>query len=66
MRIPPIPAGPELGVGEKFTDAERKAICATVTARAYRYLSSHQSFPRVADAGQYIGAESTPYRVLRA
>ena len=58
--------GPHHVPANTFTDAERRAICATVTALAYRDLSPHQIVPRLADLGQYLGSESTIYRVLRA
>lgn len=58
--------GSEHAPANRCTDAERRTICATVTSRAYRDLSPHQIVPRLADDGQYIGSESTLYRVLRA
>jgi len=34
--------GPKHAPANRFTDAERRTICATVTSRAYRDLSPHQ------------------------
>lgn len=50
----------------RYTDADRRRICTTVTQRAYRDLSPHQIVPRLADAGVFLASESTIYRVLRA
>ena len=58
--------GPRHAPANTYTDAERRVICTTVTTLAYRDLSPHQIVPRLADQGQYIGSESTFYRVLRA
>jgi putative transposase len=58
--------GPNHVPANKYSDAERRAICATVTALAYRDLSPHQIVPRLADQGVYLASESTMYRVLRA
>lgn len=58
--------GPNHVPANKYSDAERRAICATVTALAYRDVSPHQIVPRLADQGVYLASESTMYRVLRA
>ena len=58
--------GPKHTPANTYSDAERRAICATVTALAYRDLSTHQIVPRLADQGVYLASESTIYRVLRA
>jgi transposase InsO family protein len=50
----------------QLTNAERRAVLATVNAAEYRDLSPHQIVPRLADAGQYLASESTIYRLLRA
>ena len=57
--------GPRHAPANKYSDAERRAICATVTALASRDLSPHQIVPRLADRGQFLASESTIYRVLR-
>ena len=58
--------GPKHVPANTYSAAERRAICATVTALAYRDLSPHQIVPRLADQGVYLASESTIYRVLRA
>ncbi len=58
--------GPNHVPANHYSDAERRAICTTVTALAYRDLSPHQIVPRLADQGIYLASESTIYRVLRA
>jgi transposase InsO family protein len=58
--------GPRYAPANKFTAAERRTLLATVNAVAYRDLSPHQIVPMLADIGQYLGSESTFYRVLRA
>lgn len=58
--------GPNHRPANAYTAAERRAICAAVTALAYRDLSPHQIVPKLADAGLYLASESTIYRVLRA
>jgi transposase-like protein len=57
--------GPKEAPANRYTDAERRAICTTVTQRAYRDLSPHQIVPRLADTGVYLASESTIYRVMR-
>lgn len=37
-----------------------------MNAAPYREMSPHQIVPRLADAGRYLGSESTIYRILRA
>ncbi len=58
--------GPKHAPANRYTDAERRTICATVTTLAYRDLSPHQIVPKLADDGIYLASESTIYRVLRA
>ena len=58
--------GPTHAPANRITEAERRALCATVTAVAYRDLSPHQIVPKLADEGIYLASESTMYRVLRA
>lgn len=57
--------GPRHAPANKLSSAERRVLLATVNAAAYRELSPHQIVPRLADLGQYLGSESTIYRVLR-
>ena len=49
-----------------YSDAGRRRICATVTQRASRDLSSHQIVSRSMDPSVYLASESTRYRVLCA
>jgi putative transposase len=58
--------GPRRAPANKLSDAERRKIVATANAPGHRDLSPKQIVPRLADAGQYLGSESTFYRVLRA
>ena len=58
--------GPKQAPANRYTEAERRAICTTVTQQAYRDCSPHQIVPRLADTGVYLASESTIYRVLRA
>lgn len=47
-----------------FTHAERQHILDTVNSPQYAHLSPAQIVPILADSGQYIGSESTIYRLL--
>ena len=58
--------GPHHQPANALTPVERRTILAVVTSAAYRDLSPHQIVPRLADAGRYLGSESTLYRILRA
>jgi transposase InsO family protein len=49
----------------KLTDAEREAILAVCNDLAFQSLPPSQIVPRLADQGEYLGSESTMYRVLR-
>lgn len=59
-------AGPEKKPSNRLSDAERQRILDVVNTPEYRDLSPKQIVPALADAGRYIGSESTIYRVLRA
>lgn len=50
----------------KFTDAERARIVEVANSPEYRNQPPSQIVPNLADKGQYIGSESTIYRVLHA
>jgi transposase InsO family protein len=50
----------------KLSHAERQRILAVCNSPAYAQLPPYQIVPRLADQGQYLGSESTFYRVLRA
>jgi transposase InsO family protein len=58
--------GPRHRPANALTPVERRTILAVVTSVAYRDLSPHQIVPHLADAGRYLGSESTMYRILRA
>jgi putative transposase len=60
------PHGPHHRPANALTPVERRTILAVVTSVAYRDLSPHQIVPHLADAGRYVGSESTMYRILRA
>lgn len=50
----------------KLTEEERQVILETVNRAEYRDLSPCKIVPLLADAGCYIGSESSIYRLLRA
>ena len=56
--------GPHKPPINKLCEAEREHILKIVNSEAYRDLSPKQVVPRLADQGEYIGSESTLYRVL--
>jgi len=58
-------AGPEKKPTNRLSDTERQRILELVNTPEYRDLSPKQIVPKLADAGRYIGSESTIYRVLR-
>lgn len=49
----------------QFTDAERAALLAAANEPEFGALPPSQIVPRLADAGRYLGSESTLYRLLR-
>ncbi len=49
----------------RLSEAERDRIEATCNAPEFASLPPGQIVPRLADRGEYIGSESTMYRVLR-
>lgn len=57
--------GPHHRPANQLTPGERSAILEVVTSALYRELSPHQIVPHLADAGRYLGSESTIYRILR-
>jgi putative transposase len=59
-------AGPRTRPANAFTPAERTKLLKVVNSPEYRDLPPKQVVPRLADEGQYVGSESTIYRVLRA
>ena len=59
-------AGPKTRAANAFTPAERANVLEVVNSPEYRDLPPKQVVPRLADAGRYVGSESTIYRILRA
>ena len=49
----------------RFSDAERAALLAAANEPEFGALPPSQIVPRLADAGRYLGSESTLYRCLR-
>jgi transposase InsO family protein len=58
--------GPHHRPANALTRVERRTILEVLTSAAYRDLSPHQIVPQLADAGRYLGSESSFYRLLRA
>lgn len=52
--------------GNKLSEVEREVILKTVNSARYQDLPPCKIVPMLADEGQYIGSESTIYRILRA
>ena len=57
--------GPLQAPKNKLTAAERARIIEVATNEEFRDLSPKQIVPRLADKGEYVGSESTVYRILR-
>lgn len=57
--------GPATACAHALSEQEKQAIVAVSSSLAYRDLSPWQMVARLADAGQYLGSESSFYRVLR-
>ena len=57
-------AGPRSSPSNKLSDAERARIAALACSQEFRELSPKQIVPHLADRGEYVGSESTFYRVL--
>jgi len=58
--------GPITASANKLTDTERARIITVVNSPEYRNQPPSQIVPNLADKGEYIGSESTIYRVLHA
>lgn len=58
--------GPKTEPANKLSEAERRRIVAVATSAEFRDESPKQIVPSLADRGEYIGSESTIYRVLHA
>lgn len=57
--------GPNTTPGNKLSDQERELVLQVVNSPEFRDESPKQIVPKLASGGQYIGSESTIYRVLR-
>jgi hypothetical protein len=57
--------GPNTEPANKMSPKERQAILAVVNSRRFRDMSPNQIVPLLADAGIYVGSESTIHRVMR-
>ena len=57
--------GPVRGCGHALSEEEKQAIVKVSSCPEYRDLSPWQIVARLADTGQYLGSESSFYRVLK-
>jgi transposase InsO family protein len=57
--------GPVGGCGHALSNEEKQAIVKASSCAQYRDLSPWQIVARLADSGQYLGSESSFYRVLK-
>lgn len=57
--------GPNKKPANALSKAEREKFVATANTAEFRDLSPHQIVPRLADRGEYLGSESTLFRLLR-
>jgi putative transposase len=57
--------GPLTTPGNKFTNTERAHLLEVVNSSEYKNQPPSQIVPNLADNGDYIGSESTIYRILR-
>lgn len=58
--------GPHSAPANKLSDVERQLLVAMANSAQFRDVSPKQIVPSLADQGQYLGSESTFYRVLKA
>ena len=58
--------GPRTAPANKLSEQEREQILQIANSPRYRDLSPKQIVPLLADRGQYVGSESSFYRVLHA
>jgi len=58
-------AGPQSSPSNKLSMEESRTVVSTACSPEFRDLSPKQIVPRLADRGEYIGSESTIYRILR-
>jgi transposase InsO family protein len=57
--------GPKKKPANALSEAERKRFVDVANTAEFRDLSPHQIVPRLADRGEYLGSESTLFRLLR-
>jgi len=57
--------GPKTKPVNALTQVEREQFVATANSAEFRDLSPHQIVPRLADRDEYLGSESTLFRLLR-
>ena len=57
--------GPNTTCGHRLSDEEKQAMMEVCNSREYRDLSPWQIVARLADAGEYLGSESSFYRLLK-
>ncbi|MCA1734271.1 MAG: DDE-type integrase/transposase/recombinase, partial [Acidobacteria bacterium] len=58
--------GPKTEPANKLNALERQRIIEVATSPQFRDMSPKQIVPHLADRGEYLGSESSFYRVLRA
>lgn len=63
--VPDSRQGPKNGPPNKLSEQERKRILEVINMKEYGSLSPCQIVPKLADQGEYIGSESTIYRLLK-
>lgn len=63
--VPDSRRGPIKSPPNKLSEQERKRILEVINMKEYGSLSPCQIVPKLADLGEYIGSESTIYRLLR-
>lgn len=56
--------GPTTAPANKLTEEERAKIIEVSTGKEFCNMSPHQIVPRLADRGEYMGSESSFYRLL--
>lgn len=63
--LPDSRQGPKNGPQNKLSEKERIRILEVINQKEYGSLSPCQIVPKLADQGEYIGSESTIYRLLK-
>jgi putative transposase len=57
--------GPKTKPANALSDSERERFVQVANTVEFRDVSPHQIVPRLADRGEYLGSESTLFRLLR-